>query len=249
MGAGKERLELKIDVLNTPAQRALALADLTTEELIAATLQEFTEIEYLGLEPGDYRLLDAASGAELTALQPIHAQVHNNDTVRLVEREKPVPAGASRPPASLYLRELASGRVFKLHWLPAIIGRTDRNLPDNQLLAANLETLPAGLRVSRRHAQISQQNGQYFIQCLSGNPVTLRRAGGESLPIGRSHHPIAGGDQIVLDRSGIVLKFIVLDGEAVPPAAHESGSEIASMPPGGEAEHINGASNQEGARS
>lgn len=214
MGASKERLELKIDVLDRPEQRALALADLTPEELIAATLREFVEIEYLGIDPADYQLIAAATGMELDGSQSLNGQLRNGDHVALVERERSTPSGGHRPDAAIYLRELSTGRVFKLHWLPAIVGRPDRTLPDNQLLAANLEMLPSGLRVSRRHAMIGEQNGQYFVQCLSGNPATLRRPSGETQHLNQGRVPITGDDLLFLDRSEIALKFIVLGGQA-----------------------------------
>jgi len=234
MGASKDRLELTIDVLNKPEQHALALADLTPEELIAATLQEFSEIEYLGIDPADYRLMNAGTGKELDGSQPIHTQLSNKDSVKLAERERPVPSGGHRPATAIYLREMASGRVFKLHWLPAIIGRPDRNLPDNQLLAANLEMLPSGLRVSRRHAMIGEQNGQYFVQCLSGNPATLRCPNGETRQLTTARVPISSEDVLYLDRSEIALKLIVLSGSAKQPAATpaETGTTDAATVPG-----------------
>lgn len=217
MGASKDRIELNIDVLDKLAQRALALADLTPEELIGAALKEYSEIEYLGIDPTDYRLVSAATGNELDGSQPLRAQLGNGDLVKLVEREKPLPSGARRPDAALYLREMASGRVFKLNWLPAIIGRPDRNLRDNQLLAANLEMFPSGLRVSRRHLLIDYQNGQYVVQCMSGNPAALRRPNGETRPLNAAGRtPLVADDTIYLDRSEIALKFIELAEKAVP---------------------------------
>lgn len=223
MGASKDRIELSIDVLDILAQRALALADLTPAELIGATLKEFGEIEYLGIDPTDYRLVNAATGHELDGNQPLRTQLGNGDSVKLVEREKPLPSGGRRPDAALYLREMASGRVFKLHWLPAIVGRPDRNLRDNQLLAANLEMFPSGLRVSRRHVMIDYQNGQYGVQCMSGNPATLRRPGGESFPLnatGRTH--LLADDILYLDRSEIALKFIELAEHAMPDSSAQN---------------------------
>lgn len=217
MGASKDRLEIKIDVLDQPDQRALALADLMPEDMIAATLQEFREIDYLGIDPAEYQLAYADTGKELDGSLPLRSQVTEGAHLKLCERERALPGGGRRPDAPLYLREMASGRVFKLHWLPAIVGRPDRNLRDNQLLAANLETLPAGLRVSRRHVMIDEQNGQYSVRCLSGNPATLRRPTGESRPLNTAlQTPITGGDVLYLDRSEIALKFIVRHEESVP---------------------------------
>jgi hypothetical protein len=157
-------------------------------------------------------LVDTKSSAvldekPLSELYPKDAQdVH----LRLVEKLSATPRGAQPAPAPIYLCEQATGRVYRLHWLPAIIGRPDRNLPDNQLLAVNLEALPTGLRVSRRHVKLSEQNGQYFVQRMSGNPTALRRgAGGVVNLLDASRAPLAHGDIILLERSQIALKFLV----------------------------------------
>ncbi len=233
MGASKDRIEVNIAVLGKPAQRGLALADLTPNELIAATLQEFREIEYLGIDPADYRLLNAKTDKELESSEPLKAQLSNGDHVKLVERERPIPSGGHRNDTAVYLRDLASGRVFKLHWLPAIVGRPDRNLRDNQLLAANLEVLPSGLRVSRRHVMLEQQNGQYVVLCLSSNPATLRRPNGEIRPLNTTGRiAIAGDDVLYLDRSEIALKFIELKDEVAATATpiDEGATDAVAVP-------------------
>lgn len=234
MGASKDRLEIKVDVLDQPDQRALALADLMPEDVIAAILQEFREIDYLGIDPADYQLAYADTGKELEGNLPLRSQVTEGAHLKLCERERALPGGGRRPDDVLYLREMASGRVFKLHWLPAIVGRPDRNLRDNQLLAVNLETLPAGLRVSRRHVMIEEQNGQYSVRCLSGNPATLRRTTGDSRPLNTAiQTPIAGGDVLYLDRSEIALKFIVRHDADVAPAttaAQENANDAPTIP-------------------
>lgn len=219
MGAGKDRLDLTIDVLELPGQHAAALWTLAPQELIAATLQEFRELEQLGIDPGDYQLLDAATGAALDEkpLDALFAKDAKDVHLKLVEKLAPVPRGAQPAPEPIYLREPATGRVYRLGWLPAIIGRPDRNLPDNQLLAVNLEALPTGLRVSRRHVRVSEQGGQYYVQRMSGNPTVLRRATGETISLlDASRTPIDHGDSIVLERSQITLKF--LRQRAAPPA-------------------------------
>ncbi|HHY54538.1 MAG TPA: FHA domain-containing protein [Chloroflexi bacterium] len=227
MGAGKDRLDLTIDVLELPAQHAAALWTLAPQELIAATLQEFRELEQLGIDPGDYQLLDAQSGAPLDEkpLDDLFAKDAKDIHLKLVEKPVPVPRGAQSAPEPLYLREQATGRVYRLGWLPAIIGRPDRNLPDNHLLAVNLEALPTGLRVSRRHVRLSEQGGQYFVQRMSGNPTVLRRTTGETINLlDASRMPIDSGDLIVLERSQITLKFLIRRAASLAPEP-QSGEE------------------------
>ena len=223
MGAGKDRLDLTIDVLELPAQQACALWTLSPQELIAATLQEFREIEQLGIDPADYDLFDVQRGVALEEkpLSECFSKDAQGVHLRLVEKTPALPRGAQRAPAPIYLREQATGRVYRVHWLPAIIGRPDRNLPDNHLLAVNLEALPTGLRVSRRHLKLSEASGQYFVERLSGNPTMVRRTTGESVNLlDASRVPLEPGDVIVLERSQIVLKFLVPPTAAAAPQAH-----------------------------
>lgn len=226
MGAGKDRLELTIDVLELPPQRAAALWTLSPQEVIAAALQEFRELEQLGIDPGDYQLLDVQSGAPLDEkpLDALFAKDAKAVHLKLAEKPVAVPRGAQPAPAPLYLREQATGRVYRIGWLPAIIGRPDRTLPDNQLLAVNLDALPTGLRVSRRHVRLSEQSGQYFVQRMSGNPTVLRRTTGETINLlDASRTPIDHGDMIVLERSQITLKFLVQQAAAaVDPQSNEA---------------------------
>lgn len=229
MGAGKDRLDLTIDVLEVPAQRAAALWTLSPQELIAATLLEFSELEQLGIDPGDYELLDASTGAALDEkpLDELYPRDATDVHLKLVEKSAPTPRGAQPASEPIYLREQSTGRVYRLAWLPAIIGRPDRNLSDNNLLAVNLEALPTGLRVSRRHVKISEQGGHYFIQRMSGNPTVLRRANGEIINLlDASHTSIDNGDVIVLERSQITLRFLVQPDS--PPSAEPQIDEAAS---------------------
>ena len=219
-------MDVEIDVLDAPTQRALVLPTLLPEELIASVLQEFREMERLGIDPSAYELLDAKSGKPLEN-HPIGVQygkVQDKIHLKLVEHSVTAPKGAQPAGESLYLREQASGRVFKLDWLPAIVGRPDRNLPDNQLLAANLEVFPSGLRVSRRHVLVGRNGNDHFVQRLSGNPTSLRRATGEIIHLlDNTHIPIFDGDVIHLERSQITLKFICWRPQ--PPSSAQSANQ------------------------
>ncbi len=222
-----KRLEVQIDVLDRPNQRALPLADLTPPELVVAILQEFRDIEYLGIDGTDYCLLRSEDGTELDPTSELGEQLGAKPHLRLVERLLKVPSSAQRVEESLYLREEASGRVYRLAWLPAVVGRSDATLKGDELVAANLESLPTGLRVSRRHIRVMREGGQYYAECMSSNPASLRRAIGGTAALGRTRQPLASGDVLFLDRSEIALKFIVrtAQGEA---AQDKPGSEQSS---------------------
>jgi hypothetical protein len=209
MSTNQKRLDLRIDVFEKPAQWAKPLPNLKPPELVDAILQEFQELEYLGDSSAEYRLV--AADNEEAALQEdvqLAQQVANESRLKLLEVERPLPPGTQRPSQAIYLRDVANGKVYKLHWLPAIIGRPDKNQPHDDRIAVDLESYQTGLRVSRRHAQITEQNGRFFIEGLSRNPTTVKNDEGAEA-VGDRKRPLQHGDLIQLERSNITLKFIV----------------------------------------
>jgi hypothetical protein len=203
------RLDLRIDVFEKTNQRALALPNLTPPELVEAILQEFRELEYLSSNPADYLLLNAKDKTPLDPESQLQQQSLDGGQLILFEKELPLPAGTKRPSHHLYLREQASGKVYKLHWQPAIIGRPDKNQPYNEWIAVSLESHPAGLRISRRQAMITEEGGQYFIESMSRNPTSIKNSEGKTIPVAANKQPLHPGDIIYLDRSNIAFKFIV----------------------------------------
>ncbi|MCB0108628.1 MAG: hypothetical protein KDE53_22060, partial [Caldilineaceae bacterium] len=165
MATKEQRLELRIDVLDKENQRAQALPGLMPSKLIEAILQEFRgDLDYLGTTVDDYDLQVAASQSPLDYQKPLSEQLDEGERLTLIERTVPIPVGAQRLAQRVYLREQISGKVFKLNWVPAIIGRADRSLNDEHLLAVDLGELLRGSRVSRRHAQIVEDHGQLFLE-------------------------------------------------------------------------------------
>jgi len=205
------RLELFINLPGQGRQRARALASITPAELVDAVLQEFRgELEYLSDSVADYRLVRAANHAPLDDGAPLADQVGDGDDLALEERPREVPQGARPSSKPVYLREQATGIVFRLAWLPAIIGRPDDNLPDNEMLAVNLAPLVSGARVSRRHAQIVEDGGQLFVESLARqNPTIVRAAAGNETRVEDGRVPLSDGDVIYLERSKLALKVIV----------------------------------------
>jgi hypothetical protein len=214
MSANQARLELHIDVFEKKDQRALALPNLTPPELVEAILQEFRELEYLSGVSADYQLFKAEDKAPLDNGSELQQQLANNGRLLLAEAKLPLPKDTRRPTHDLYLREQATGKVYKLHWQPAIIGRPDKNQPHNDRLAVNLEPHPAGLRVSRRQALITEEGGQYYIESMSRNPTAIKTADDKTIALNASKHPLHHGDIIFLERSNIALKFIVRSNSA-----------------------------------
>jgi hypothetical protein len=203
------RLDLQIDVLTLTGQKAQPLAALTPAALIQAILDEFRhEIDYLGDAADAYELRRADGGTVLGLREPLGQQIENGAHLRLVEREMALPPSTQRPTQRIYLREQNRGKVYKLNWLPALIGRPHKSMDDNALLAVNLESYVRGGHVSRRHAQIRAEDGQFVLEVLADNPVHVVRDFA-SVPVGEQPYPLQHADIITLERSGIDLQFIV----------------------------------------
>lgn len=211
MSVDETRIELLIDVFDLAEQQALALASLTPPQLVGAVLEEFGELEFLGANPADYLLLRAADRSALDEGLALGDQLSAGERLALVERAAPAPAGTARPSRPIYLRDQGSGRVYRLDWQPAIIGRPDRGQDHNERVAVDLAAHPAGQRVSRRHAQIIEAAGAFFVEQLSPNPTLVRDGQGNALPA-QARQPLRHGDVIFLENSQIALKFIVREG-------------------------------------
>jgi len=204
-------VELRIDVFDKASQRAQVLSDLTARDLVSAILEEFgDDLDYLGSDPNAYWLRRARGDERLEAQMPLSEQVREGEHLVLEEADHSLPAHARRPTRPLYLLEPATQRAYKIPWLPAIIGRPDPDLPDNELVAVDLSTHPGGGRVSRRHLRLWEESGEYYVQATSTNPASLVRDKGEvPVPGGNGKERLAPQDIIRLDRSQITLKFIV----------------------------------------
>lgn len=213
MSANQARIELLIDVFDQAAQRAIALPTLLPAELVAAVIEEFREIEFLGSDPARYQLIKTATRTALDEQVRLGQQLAAGDRLALAERQEALPPGTQPPSRQIYLRDQSNGTVYKLGWQPAIIGRADVTQKDNQQVAVNLGAHPAGQRVSRRHAQIVEVKGQFFLEQLAQNPTIVKAKEGATTRVERDRCRIQHGDTIVLENSQIVLKFIVRDKE------------------------------------
>lgn len=231
MSVRQPRLSLTIDVFSLKRLPASALLTITPPELIAAILDEFAgqndaaataaaqvqgidpkqylKLEFLSDTPADYRLLHLDTGLPVNISCPLGQQLKPNDHLVLDEHEVLLPEGTSQPSTPAYLRELGKGRVFRLAWMPAIIGRPDRNQPHNDRIAADLAAHPTGQRVSRRHARITEANGTFYVEALSPNPTLVKHDQSALTVVGEKGHELHDGDIILLERSAIELKFIL----------------------------------------
>jgi hypothetical protein len=209
MSSATSRRRLRIDIFDQHAQEARVLPHLTPPQLIAAILQEFQEVEQLSTSPADYQLVKVVDQLPLDETRPIGEQLRDDDAVRLVEREPALPTGTGRPADAIYLREQGANRVYKLHWLPAIVGRHDSTQADDARVAVDLAAYKSGLRVSRRQVEISAAGDSYAVRSLSPrNPTLLAKADGTVTTLTPEQTPLQPGDGLVLERSGLTFKFL-----------------------------------------
>jgi len=201
------RIELLIDVFDQHAQPAQVLASLTADQLILAILDEFRDdLPYLGAQIERYELRRASDHIPLDRARPLGRQLAPSTHLMLAELLAPPPKQGQSVAAGAYVQEQSTDAVFPIDWQPAIIGRP-RNAPDDALLLVDCTPLTGGLRVSRRHAQITEADDQFFIASERSNPTSLISANGVT-QLGATPHPLQHGDIIRLDASGIQLTFL-----------------------------------------
>jgi hypothetical protein len=209
-------IDLLIDVFCARAQRAQVLASLRPPDLVAAIIAEFhgdEDLLMLDTQVERYYLMRAHDGTPLADEQSLESQrVAPGERLVLVERMPPLPAGTVRPQRRIYLRHLPSARVYRPYWFPALIGRRSSQIADPGL-AVNLAAFPNGDWVSRRHAQVSERDGQVVLVNLAeDNPVALRAPdGGETLLASGARGSIGHKHTIVFVRSGIELQLLIAD--------------------------------------
>ena len=195
-------LELTFQIdSETEPQRAQVRASLPVADLIAEIVREFE----IGSAAG-YDLYREHAATPLAQNQSLEAQqVYDGQTLRFMRsvlaHRRALP-GKRR--AALQL--VGSNKVYPLRWQPAIIGRPDADPIHSSLLAVNLDWHPNNRRISRRHAQIIEDAGRYFIELLAvNNSVFLNKQQLEA----DQKYVLKHGDAIFLRNSKVELRFLL----------------------------------------
>ena len=195
-------IDVKIDVFEHTGQRARVRKALTVNDLIGEILREFDDIvadspeKYaIYLKGFDHPLKPVETLAQLD-IQPQDELVF--DYVRqAIRRMLDVPQYAT-------LREDGTGKEFDIQWQPAVIGRPSTDVDHNIILAVNVQLLPDGKTISRRHAQITFSEGRYFIEALADqNPTFLN---GKELPVNNKRE-IRNGDRLAFGNNRLSMTF------------------------------------------
>lgn len=197
-----EYVEISIDVLELPGQRAKVRKSLTFGELKNEIFREF-EID--NSSPEAYSCFIKGNDRPINpniSLAQLDVQTHDEFEFNFSRRSIRRPLA---PEDIAYIRVERTNSIFEIQWQPAVIGRPDIDSDHNLLLAVNLESIPDGNKVSRRHAQITFSGGRYYIENLSAkNPTHLND---EKKPL-EQRRELHNGDKIFLSSSCIQLTFM-----------------------------------------
>ncbi len=199
-------LQVVVDVFDETDQRASVQRSLTVAKLIQAILREFEELD--GRSPEHYgvylegggRPLDRSKTLADQGVQPGDRLLFSWARDPFRQLRQPVTEGVT-----FALQETTTQVLFPIEWQPALVGRPDRDPAHNELLAVNLEYLAGSQRVSRRHAQITEYEGAWYLEALAHRNPTLLN--GRRLSLGREY-PLRSGDAIDLGSSGITLTAV-----------------------------------------
>ncbi len=178
-------LTISSELFDDPSQEASIRENLPIRTLLAETRKEFD------LPDGNYTLTIKSNGRVLDPEKTLEQSGVQTGAVLILNRERrassPVrdlsviedfPRRVITSSVQATLREEATGQVFEIKWQPAIIGRPDGNNPASaNMLAVNLGPLEGSKAVSRHHAGITEQDGQYFVESMSSNNPTYLNDG------------------------------------------------------------------------
>ena len=222
-----EYIDVKIDVFEHSDQRARVLESLTPTGLIQEILKEFDDItadspeKYAIYLKGMERPLNANYTMTQLDIQPQDELVF--DYVRKTIRQM------LHPSQYAILREDTTGKTFDIQWQPAVIGRPTNEVDHDITLAVNVQLIPNGMTISRKHAQITYSDGKYYIEMLAENNLLILN--GKEMPL-NSRKEIRNGDTLLAGRNKVPFTFIAQ--QVAKPAAHEPRSQpiphVASQP-------------------
>jgi pSer/pThr/pTyr-binding forkhead associated (FHA) protein len=206
-----EYVEVKIDIFEHTGQRAKILRDLTISGLVDEIFKEFDDIpadnplKYAVYLKGNAKPLKPISTITELDLQP-------QDELTFEYRHTSI-REMLLPQDYAYLTDDVTGRKFEIQWQPALVGRPTAEAEHNLMLAINMELLPKGMTISRRHAQITFSDEKYYIEPLAeNNPVIVN---GKEMPMGAMWE-IKNGDRIAFGRYDVTLGFSTLPHNSPP---------------------------------
>ncbi|MFZ6026297.1 MAG: FHA domain-containing protein [Chloroflexota bacterium] len=200
--AADDYIDVKFDVFEHTGQRARVRKTLLISTLIDEILKEFDDIpadspeKYAIFLKGADRPLDHAQTLDELDIQPQDELVfdHFHQAIRQMLAVEQY----------AFLHEEKTGKTYDIQWQPAVVGRPSTDMNHNIILAVNVQLLPEGKTISRRHAQITLTEGRYYIEPLADeNPVFVN---GKEIPP-HKRHEIRNGDKIGFGHHRLMMAF------------------------------------------
>lgn len=200
--ANEEYIDVKFDIFEYVGQRARVRKTLNVHTLKDEILKEFDDIPAddpdsyaIYLKDAEQPLDEKLTLAELD-VQPQDELIFDHFR-NFIRRMLP-------PENQAVFIEDRSRKAFSIEWQPAVIGRPSTEMDHNMVLAVNLQTVPDGNWISRRHAQVTFSQGKFFIEPLAEyNPVILN---GKELPFEKKAE-LKNGDKLKLGPKNLPLTF------------------------------------------
>jgi hypothetical protein len=158
-------IELSFDVFDTSGVRGRVKKTITVSDLINEVIKEFDDLDTK--KPEAYALYPKGKNKVLDRnrkIMDLDIQMHDELEFKYSRSSsREAITGAER----IFLVEENTRKLYEIQWHPAILGRPDADPAHNELLAVNLEPIPNSLLVSRKHAQITMEGKNFFIESLS----------------------------------------------------------------------------------
>lgn len=200
-----EYVEVKIDIFEHTGQRAKILRNLTINGLVEEIFKEFDDIP--ADNPAKYAVFLRGNPKPLKSISTITDLDLQPQDELIFEYRKQSIRETLQPQDFAFLTDNITGRRFEIQWQPALVGRPTAEADHNLMLAVNVELLPKGMTISRRHAQITFSDDQYYVEPLAeNNPVYVN---GKEMPMGAMWE-IKNGDKITFGRYDVTLDFHAL---------------------------------------
>lgn len=213
-----EYVDVKIDIFEHTGQRAKLRRTLSISGLIDEILKEFDDVsadsaaKYAVYLKGIARALTGSATIAELDIQP------QDELIFEYKRQQNI-RETLQPQDFASLRDETTGKKFDIQWQPALIGRPTAEADHNLKLAVNVESVPKGMTISRKHAQITFSDDQFYIEPLAeNNPVFLNE---KEMPFG-SMWEIKNGDRLTLGRFMFTLTFISQPQGKPPPRETKS---------------------------
>lgn len=215
-------LDVKMDIFEHTGQRARLRRTLTISGLIEEILKEFDDISQdsvekyaIYLKGVDQPLIKRATITDLD-LQPQDELVFEYKHHTILEN--------LLPEQYANLIEEKSGKTYNIQWQPAVIGRPTAEAEHNMMLAVDVQYIPDGMTISRRHAQITYADDHYFIEPLTeNNPIFVN---GKEIPF-ETRKEINNQDRLTFGKHDVSMTFTTQ--QSTKPAPH--GTKSQPIPP------------------